>query len=1090
MRSTALARQSVLVTCCLLLAAAAMTPADAADTCLMVSAENIVAGPGNWYVYIQISDAAYTIAAGDQLEYDILLPGLNPSFNGGVDADLGPCEAPPGHPAKSALRECGLKDQDGLRLHGSEPLDSARDKWYHRRFDLSPLAGCAVQRWTVVFEGDSPGRYVQFLANVRVTHDGQTAHSIYERGVAPQPTVRLCEGYSRDVWISTAPRDGTLTDKAVAEFLDRAKRESELRAARDQFHAQLGLARELAQLAADKDNVPPVDLDAAAADEDAAAYEAKDADRYRASLARACERLSPLEPYWQRFTGHLVGHAHIDLQWLWSWDETVNQIIPQTFGQALKFMDEYPDFTFSQSTAALYLATEQHHLELFKQIQRRVKEGRWEIVGGRWCEGDLNMISPESHVRHFLYAQRYFRQKFGRMCTDGWEPDTFGHPWTMPQILRKAGIRSYYFCRGGGGSVDRPIHQDPLFWWEGPDGSKVLAFNETPSGGWYNDVVTDDKVREVAQFAAKTGARDHLMVYGVGNHGGGPTRENIQAALAMRDYKPWPQIKFSTLGAFFDRLYAQVGQFHIPTVREELNPEFEGCYTSHSRIKRYNRDSESLLVSAEVFAALAAVNGRAYPRDELEQLWRDVLWNHHHDTICGSFVHASSLYSAEMYEKLLKRGQEIRQQSQGALLAQIAGATGGSPDGAQEPRVAVFNSLAWTRSEPVEVTLTLPATTGGVLFTDDEGEEVAQVLSQHTGGDASTFRVCFLARGVPGCGFKVFGVRTLVSPPRGGLLVAAQPASGLQAQLQILHEKPTDMSAWKIGAFDKTTVLDRPVSTETLESGPVRRRERSVYEYDISRITQDALTYPGGGRVDYETTVDWKQVGNAEHGSDMLKVAFGTGLQAETATYEIPFGDVSRKNDGHEAVALKWCDLSTPERGVSVLNDCKHGYDVQDGVIRLTLLRSSYEPDPAPDVGTHHLRYAAISHDGPLDKAAVARAAWEFNEPLQTQVLTATDKRKHVRAWSGCSVEPTNVIVTAVKRAEDGDDIVLRAYECAGKPVAATLRLGFEGQGVSEADLLERDLPDAGRVTIGGHTLTAEFKPYEIRTFRVSVKPR
>jgi alpha-mannosidase len=746
-------------------------------------------------------------------------------------------------------------------------------------------------------------------------------------------------------------------------------------------------------------------------------------------------------------------------------------------------MDEYPDFTFSQSTAALYLATEQHHPELFKQIQQRVKEGRWEIVGGRWCEGDLNMISPESHVRHFLYAQRYFQQKFGRMCTDGWEPDTFGHPWTMPQILRKAGIRSYYFCRGGGGSVDRPIHQNPLFWWEGPDGSKVLAFNETPSGGWYNDVVTDDKVREVAQFAAKTGARDHLMVYGVGNHGGGPTRENIQAALAMRDYKPWPQIKFSTLGAFFDRLYAQADRLHVPTVREELNPEFEGCYTSHSRIKRYNRDSESLLVSAEVFAALAAANGRAYPRDELEQLWHDLLWNHHHDTICGSFVHASSLYSAEMYEKLLKRGQEIRQRSQRALL-------GRAPGSATEIRIAVFNPLAWTRTEPAEATLALPAGTAGAQLTDSDGDVPTQVLTKHTDGDTTTARVCFLARGVPGCGFKVFGVRALPSPPPVRRPASMPPPAPLQAHLQILHETPRGMSAWQIGPIDKTTALDQPVSTEMVETGPVRHRERTVYEFDKSRITQDALTYPGRGRVDYETTVEWKQVGNAKYGGDMLKAAFAIGLSADTATYEIPFGDVSRPNDGHENVALKWCDLSTPERGVAVLNDCKHGHDVKDGVIRLTLLRSSYDPDPEPDVGTHHMRYAAVPHDGPLDKAAVVRAAWEFNEPMQALVLTAADEREHARAWSGCSVEPTNVIVTAMKRAEDGDDIVLRAYECAGKPVAATFRLGFEGQSVSEADLLERDLPGAGRVTIAGRTLTAEFKPYEIRTFRVAVGPR
>ncbi|MFQ5806337.1 MAG: alpha-mannosidase [Phycisphaerae bacterium] len=1092
------------------------------DTCLVVSAENIVTGKGNFYLYLEISDTPYTFKKDDQLEYDILLPSLNPVLKGGVDADL---EGGAGvSPAATCIRDCGIRDQSGILLHGNGILQPARDRWYHRRFDLSKLAGCTAEGWTIVFEGDEPGRYVQFLDNIRVTRGGKPVFSVYEDGPAPEIKLRMDSGYSREVLITTAPRDGTVEDPTVAVVLTKARRENELRAARDQFRAELDVGGELAKLL--HDERLQAEVDKAAAVEKATAFDLEHPEAYLAALRRARQPLLRFQPALERFTGHLVGHAHIDLQWLWSWDETVNQIIPDTFGQAIKFMQEFPELTFSQSSAALYLAAEQHHPGLFKQIQEHEKKGQWEIVGGRWCEGDLNMISPESHVRHFLYGQRYFQRKFGHICTDAWEPDTFGHPWTMPQILRKAGIRSYYFCRAG--------KKLPLFWWEGPDGSRVLAFEEPPTGGWYIDVVNDDKVRELAKFVRTTGAPDHLMVYGVGNHGGGPTRENIEAALAMKGRQPWPTIKFSRLTDFFDRLYEEVDRLEIPTVRDELNPVFEGCYTTHSRIKRYNRDSESLLEGAEVFASLASLcatggssasAGFAYPRETFESLWRDVLWNHHHDTLPGSFIHASSLYSAKMYDALIERGTEILRRSQRTLIERI------NIKG-DKPHVIVFNPLAWTRSEVVDATLHVPVTTRFTTLYDADGDVPTQIVDRRLEGDQVVLRIAFPARSVPGCAFKVFRNRgsALATPDpvtaetldavypttRDKFFVVPPPAEAT-AHFQVLWEKPHGMSAWTIGEYTDT-VDPGPVmeKLQVLENGEVRRRVRTVYQYDKSTITQDTITYPNSSRVDYETTVNWRQLGNSSDGGPVLKVAFDTDLSADVATYEIPFGDISRKNDGHENVALKWCDLTggtgvlpvnagsggggtgvSPVKarsrlhGITVLNDCKHAYDVKDGVIRLTLLRSSYEPDPAPDVGTHYMRYAVVPHRGPLDKAAAARAAWEFNKPLQV-LIVESQGRAGVSpteglgtAWSGCQVDPANVIMTCMKRAEDNDDFIIRAYECAGKRTNATFALGFDARSVVETDLLERNMNQAGRLRIAGRTIKAEFKPYEIRTFRV-----
>src|SRR5207249_9950286 len=239
------------------------------------------------------------------------------------------------------------------------------------------------------------------------------------------------------------------------------------------------------------------------------------------------------------------------------------QVCHDTFGQALKFMDEFPGFKFSQSSAALYATTEEHFPEIFKGMQKQVAAGNWEIVGGRVCEGDENMISPESHARHFLYGQRYFRERFnGKDAVVGWEPDTFGHTTQFPQILKLGGCKYFYFCRGG--------RHNPLFWWQGLDGTKVLAFEEPATGGWYNGDVAMNRFDRLFDFAGKTGSKEMLWVYGVGNHGGGPTRENINEALKFQKHGFLPTVKFSTATEFFYQL-EKYDLSNVPTVTQALN---------------------------------------------------------------------------------------------------------------------------------------------------------------------------------------------------------------------------------------------------------------------------------------------------------------------------------------------------------------------------------------------------------------------------------------------------------------------------------------------------------------------------------------
>lgn len=1081
-------------------------PAENVDRCLALFAENLSDGPGNWLVYIEISKSPYTFQKGDHLEYDIYLPGDSPELKGGVDFDFKEKGLPSEFAAHPYAREHGFVDQNKLKLHGDAILTHAKDAWYHREFDLSRLAGVEVHRWNVHFEGDKKGKYVQFIDNVRITRDGKPVFTVYDNERDPEWSPRQNSGYSQKSMVATMPRAEVGDASKVGEAMARIERQFKLREARQQFRTEMDMAKKVAKESGDAKLIDEV---AKAAElEDAAAFDNADADRYTASLHKARHAIGHLHPMMQKYTGHLVGHAHIDLQWLWTWEESINEIIPQTFNQAIKFMDEFPEFTFSQSSPTLYMATERYHPQLFEKMKKKIDEGRWEIVGGRWCEGDNNMISPESHVRHFLYGQRYFQSRFGKMCTVGWEPDTFGHCWTLPQLLKKSGIDSYYFCRAGKGK--------PLFWWEGPDGSKVLAFEEPATGGWYNDVITDAQVKELIDFVIGTGADDHLMVYGVGNHGGGPTREHIEAALAMKDRSPWPRVKFSTATEFFKRLHAIADKLKIPTIKTELNPIFEGCYTTHSKVKRANRMAESAIEAAEVYASIVASrpgiadSGFAYPTKAFESLWEDVLFSHHHDTLPGSFIHPASIYTSEMFDNVMKRAHRIQNSALDiiARTAQVGGA-GRS--------IIVFNPNSWPRTEVVDAEIAAPAADEQWVMKDPSGNVSPFQLLEHERDLNMSMRVCFVAKDVPPMGFAVYTLQGRKLDKSSGMPHATLgngggpfhidhiygvkemkrdsggPPISVLPVYKALHEKPGGMTAWQIQPYDKDEAIDKVVSEDALESGPVRWRTRRVIRWDRSTIIEDMVRYAHTPQVDFEIEVEWMQVGDAKNGGTMLKAAFDTGIKDATVTSEIPFGDITRPSDGKEYPTLKWVDMSNATKGVTILNDCKHGYDAKDGVIRMSLLRSSYEPDPTPDVGRHYMRFAVLPHDGSLDKAATSKAAWAFNKPLAVKVgqgvgvagMSSSDDEHKGDSWSLCNVNAPNVVVTAFKRAEDGEGWIVRAAECAGQIATASFTLGIKPTSVKETNLIEVDEKETTRATLKGETLTAEFTPYEIRTFRL-----
>ncbi|RLI23865.1 hypothetical protein DRO57_08095 [Candidatus Bathyarchaeota archaeon] len=812
-----------------------------------------------------------------------------------------------------------------------------------------------------------------------------------------------------------------------------------------------------------------------------------------AEIEKARAKLSHLSGEAKKFRVHLVGHAHIDMNWLWPWRDTV-ETIRSTFKTMLDLMDRYPMFHFSQSQAAAYRVAEEEFPEVFRRIRSRVESGNWEVTAGTWVEADLNMGGDEALVRQFLHGKRYSSEKLGVDVQVCWEPDTFGHPLTMPQIVRKAGMKYYYFMRCGRGY--------PIFWWESPEGSRILAFNSV-----YNNFIYPRTVCEIARRVyERHGLKTSMFVYGVGDHGGGPTIDDIEVALKIMDKPLLPTIVFSSAHRFFQEVEEEIssGRGRVPVVKGELNFTFDGCYTTHADVKRYNRLCERMLVDAERLSTLVGV----YPRDTLREAWRKALFNQFHDILCGSGIHEIYGYSKTLAEDALRCAKEVIGESMETLASQI-----GFKEGEGVP-VLVFNTLPWPRRDVVRVRLPshlIPA----------------KLVAVSPGGEAVPVQVCgdelvFIAD-TPSLGYTTYYIRegecesgnvardeytleneyfTLsVDRKTGTIRMLYDKRAGKQVfnrlryeatrpqeshLFQVLHEAPHPMSAWIIGEITGVENLVKPEEVSLVENGPVRARIRVVYKYRRSRICSDITMYRGVPRIEFHTSIEWMEFSNEAVDAPMLKVSFTPILNTTgKAVFEVPFGYAERPGDGSEVPALRWVDLSDGEYGLTVLNDSKYGFDVSGNTVRITLLRTSYSPDPNPDQGSHKVLYAIYPHTGDWRSALSFRRGYELNHPLEAMPILKPSQVRGGRpdSMSFLEAEPENVVVTCLKKAEDSEDTILRLYEAMGRETEATLRFGFDVKEAQEVDLTEK--PIGEKLTVEDGRLTIKLKPLEIKTLKL-----
>ena len=785
-------------------------------------------------------------------------------------------------------------------------------------------------------------------------------------------------------------------------------------------------------------------------------------------------------------TLHMIGNAHIDPVWLWRWQEGFHEV-KASFRSALDRMKEYDDFLFVSSSAVFYEWVEKSDPAMFEEIRARVAEGRWEIVGGWWLQPDCNIPSGESFVRQALYGQRYFKEKFGRTAKVGYNVDSFGHHAMLPQLLKKSGLDYYVFMRPSPHEKGLP---NRLFWWESDDGSRVLTYRiPFEYCTWGKDL--EKHVRRCAGELREP-VNELMCFYGVGNHGGGPTKENIESIARLNREDIMPKLIFSTPERYFREVESK--NWNLPVVHDELQHHASGCYAAHSGVKRWNRRAENLLVSAEKWATVANLVAHQPYSDGLAHAWKGVLFNQFHDILAGTSLESAYDDARDLYGEALS----IAARAQNYALQALAWQVDISEEEGTTP-IVVFNPHAFEVSAPVSVEMWRVKEDEVLL--DETGRlvpmQAAQSEATAQGRQALTFRA-----DLPPLGYRTYRrtLRATTEPfetvtandlvlendvlrleldSETGCIISLRDKEhesevfvGPAATAVVLEDK-SDTWSHNVFKFDKAVGSFTARQTKLVEHGPVKSVIRVSSGYGASTLTQDFAMYPGSRQIDVRATVNWQEQHKA------LKLRFPVNIHFMRATFEIPYGHIERFANGEEEAGQSWVDVSGTSRdsgelyGFSLLNDSKYSFDVLVRDIGMTVLRSpiyAHHDPVVPAEGGHYsyidqgfqtFRYSLLPHAGSWTDAETAKRAAELNTPPQALIATFHDGPLP-QTNSFLQVDSSSVVATVVKRAEDGDAVVVRLFETSKNNARARVTLPF----------LNR-------------SFDADFGPCEVKTFRI-----
>ncbi|GAA1534473.1 alpha-mannosidase [Kribbella lupini] len=773
---------------------------------------------------------------------------------------------------------------------------------------------------------------------------------------------------------------------------------------------------------------------------------------------------------------HMIGNAHIDAVWLWQWQEGYQEV-RATFRSALDRMDEYPDYVFTADSVAYFSWIAEHDPGLFDRIRKRVAEGRFEIVGGWWVEPDCNLPGGEAFVRHALYSQRWLAEHLGVIATVGCNVDPFGHNATLPQLLSKSRLDSYAFLRPQAHERELPGQK---FWWESMDGSRVLAYRipheYCSPGGEISGHVT----KALQQLPVTT---EPLMVfYGVGNHGGGPTIENIESIKQLAERDLFPTMFPSTMRRFFD----EARRFDdIPVHGTELQPHAIGCYAAHSEVKRQNRLAEQLLLAAEKWTTVAGVlSGTPDATTELGHAWKQVLFNQFHDIAAGTAIEPAYDDARDQLGEAKSIAARLANRSIQSIARQI--------DVPAEPMmvpVAVFNPHPWPVTATVELELGYPAPLRGAILVSEglAGRSLPMQEIRSAATANGRRRVAFVAE-LPALGYQLYTmrpgdssyhvgtpvrddfvldngvVRAEIDPKTGWLKSlavddGANLVPGRKKQVPHAQVIDDDTDTWSHGVRSlwKTTGAFEVTRVRRLADGPVRQIVRVESAYERSTLIEEYVLDAGADAVEVRVTIDWREQ------LKTLKLCFPFAIDAAEATHEIPYGHLVREPNREEVPSHAWVDVSGPGGGVALLNDGKYSFAVDgsvDGrpVLAMTCVRSPvyawHDPRQLDDDGVYEyldqgiqkFRYRLQPHAGDWRAAGVVRQAAVLNQPV-TPLIECFHRGPLPEQQSFVNVDgpgADQVVLSVLKKDEDDNGaVVLRAYETTGHEAEVTINLPF-----------------------------------------------
>lgn len=790
-----------------------------------------------------------------------------------------------------------------------------------------------------------------------------------------------------------------------------------------------------------------------------------------------------------------VGHTHIDMAWLWRLKHT-REKASRSFSTVLRMMEMFPEYIFLQTQPQLYEYIKKDFPEIYEEIKKRVKEGRWEVDGGMWVEADCNLTSGESLTRQILLGSKFLKDEFGKEVEYLWLPDVFGYSWALPQILKKSGIDMFMTTKISWNQFNRMPHD--TFIWKGMDGSQVLThFITTPEpwsdpGSWfytYNGLLTAKTVKGVWDaYSEKEMNQELLISYGYGDGGGGVNRDLLERRRRINKIPGLPSLETSTAGEYFRKLKETVRNTnrYVHTWDGELYLEYHrGTYTSQGYNKRMNRKMELLYRNAEWMTAMGALkngNLKLAQQEELTKGWKRILTNQFHDIIPGSSIH-------EVYEDSRRDYVEIKQIADKVIEGYQKEFLVGEKQG-----YTVYNSSGWNLDEiislPVEKTGSFTDSNGRRLQTQTEkgktyiqlrkvppmGHETIYYQETEKLPEESAFSIYEKEIETPYYSVRLNSkgqIERLYDKENKREVLTPGERGNV---LQVFEDKPLDYDAWDIDIFyqQKMREVEELTEFEVKECGSIRMVLKLTWKFHNTTIWQEMILYSTKPQIDFHTKVDFQER------QQLLKVAFPVDVRTTYATYDIQYGNVRRPNHWNtswdqarfESVGHRFADLSERNYGVALLNDCKYGYDVKENVLRLSLLRSGKHPDYLQDLGYHEFTYELLPHAKDFVDGGVVQAAHQLNNPMLITEGTEQTPNESLFTLDNCQIE-----IDAVKKSEDGRYLVIRFHDFAGSRQRVTLEPNFHFKSWAEGDLRERITEQKTEKEV-----FLELHPYEIKT--------